>query len=171
LTKFCNAHSPAAFCVMAHLRTSTFNTVLLHSGGRNDVTPVQVPNSPEEGSSVFSPYPYVKLGMRPARGSNAGVTEVPRIGQDGSSKIEHASRCPLMGTSSNGQPMTHFQPLPMFAVHHTGLIPFHTRSGRSNIIREMVLPTAGPSSSSAVEGRIICHRTSVHMLFPDRSSM
>jgi hypothetical protein len=127
------------------------------SVGRNNVTLAQVPNSSEESPSAFcheALHPYFKPGMRPARGCNAGVTEVPRIGQVGSWKNEHAPQCLLMGTSSIGQPMSHFQSLPILTIHHTGLIPFHSTPDRgAQPSFEMVLPAAGPSSPSADEGK------------------
>jgi hypothetical protein len=115
-------HFPPAFCVMVHLGPSLASLskkgVPFHFDRRSNVTSAQVPNSPDESPSMIliKPFTYIKSGMRPARGSSAGATEVPRIGRVGSSRNERVPPCSSdVGLVELAQ-MTHFQPLPIFTI-------------------------------------------------------
>jgi hypothetical protein len=100
-------------------------------------------------------HPYIKSGMRLARGSSTGVTEVPRIGRVGSSRNERVPPCssdvPLVDLAliSNLSPFS-----PYCTSQRNDSTP--DRSAQTSF--EMVFPTSSPSAE------IICHRTSVYVI-------
>jgi hypothetical protein len=115
-------------------------------------------------------HPYVKLGMRPARGSNAGATEVPRIGQVRSSENEHAS--PPLSPDGHFVDWAANDSFPAFphspyTIHHTGLIPFHTtpdRGAQPLFEMDTFSQPLAPQVPPQMKAEITCHKTSVHVI-------